>query len=174
MIAIHKNAMRSVITVVLTSLLSTLHHVFRLGFGSLPMWIPTIMLPIGLAVLYKRSRFKNKWLLGAYALVSYAIIGWFGIVDGLFDHTFRVLGLDNITWLPGGDVEVVETVFRIGSAETSHWFFQITGSLVFVVSLFALFFTTRFIMSRLAFDAAKKADQGKIQRPASPMHGESP
>jgi hypothetical protein len=156
MIDIHKNAIRSVISVTLTSILTTIHHVFRLGLGSLPMWIPIIMVPIGLATLYKRSRFRNKWLLAAYGFASYAVILWFGIVDGLFDHTFRVLGLDNITWLPGGNVEIVETAFRIGSAETSHWIFQITGSFVFIASLFALFFTTRFILRRLAYDAGKK------------------
>lgn len=154
---IHKNAIRSVITVALTSILTSLHHIFRLGLGSIPMWIPVIMLPIGLATLYKRSQFKNKWLLGAYGLVSYVIIFWFGIVDGLFDHTFRVLGLDNITWLPGGDVEIIQTAFQIGSAETSHWIFQITGAFVFIVSLFALFYTTRFILGRLNFDAGKRA-----------------
>lgn len=155
--AVHKNAIRSVISVVLTSILTTIHHVFRLGLGSMPMWMPVIMLPIGLAVLYKRSRFRNKWLLGAYGLVSYGIIFWFGIVDGLFDHTFRVLGLNNITWLPGGDAEIVETAFQIGSAETSHWIFQITGAFVFIVSLFALFYTTRFILGRLAVDDGKRA-----------------
>jgi len=173
MIDIHKNAIRSVISVVLTSILTTIHHVFRLGLGSIPMWMPIIMLPIGVAVLYKRSRFKNKWLLGAYSMISYAIIIWFGIVDGLFDHTFRVLGLDNITWLPGGEVEIVETAFRLGSVETSHWFFQVTGSFVFVASLFALFYTTRFIMSRLAFDASKKSDRETSQRQTPRKQGEA-
>jgi hypothetical protein len=154
---IHYNAMRSVITVVLTSFITSFHHIFRLGLPYLPMWLPFIFLPIGLAKLYQRSRFKNKSLLGAYGLISYFIIIWFGFVDGLFDHTFRVLGLPNITWLPGGDVEFVETAFKIGSAETSHWFFQITGSFAFIASLFALYYTTKFIMARLAYDAVQSA-----------------
>lgn len=154
---IHKNAMRSVISIGLTSFLTSFHHVFRLGLPYLPMWLPLIFIPIGLAKLYQRSRFKNKWLLGAYGLANYLIIIWFGIVDGLFDHTFRVLGLPNISWLPGGNVEFVETAFKIGSAETSHWFFQITGSFAFIASLFALYFTTKFIMARLAYDAKQTA-----------------
>lgn len=152
---IHKNAMRSVISITLTSFLTTFHHVFRLGLPFLPFWMPLIIIPLGLAKLYQRSRFTNKAVLGAYGLANYLIIGWFGIVDGLFDHTFRVLGLPNITWLPGGNVEFVETAFKIGSAETSHWFFQITGSFAFVASLFALYFTTKFIMGRLSYDAKK-------------------
>jgi hypothetical protein len=167
MIDIHKNARLSVLSVMTTSILSTIHHVFRLGFGSMPMWMPIIMLPMGLALLYKRSHFKNKWFLGAYSVVSFAIIGWFGIVDGLFDHTFRVLGLQNITWLPGGNVEFVETAFRIGSAETSHWIFEITGSFVFIASLFALYYTRKFVLGRLAFDAGKKSGREQSQRQTS-------
>jgi hypothetical protein len=155
---LHQNAMRSVISITITGLLTSFHHIFRLGLASLPIWIPIVMVPIGLAVLFKRSRYQNRFLLGMYGLVSYAIIAWFGFVDGLFDHTFRVLGLPNITWLPGGDVEFVETAFKLGSAETSHWFFQITGSFAFIASLFALFFTTKFIMGRLAYDA-KRAER---------------
>jgi hypothetical protein len=152
MIQIHKYARLSVISVVLTGVLTSLHHLFRLGLGSLPMWMPVMMAPIGLMMLFKRSRYKSRLILGAYGLVSYTIILWFGVMDGLFDHTFRVLGLDNVTWLPGGDVEFVETAFQIGSVETSHWIFQITGSFVFFVSLFALYFTTRFLVGRLRFD----------------------
>jgi hypothetical protein len=162
MIDIHKSAMRSVISIVLTSSLTSFHHVFRLGLGSLPLWMPLIFIPIGLAKLYQRSRFTNKWVLGAYGLFNYLIIIWFGFVDGLFDHTFRVLGLPNITWLPGGDVEFVETAFKIGSAETSHWFFQVTGSFAFFASLFALYFTTKFIMGRLAYDAKKAKHSANV------------
>jgi hypothetical protein len=171
MIHIHKNAQRSVLSVVLTSILTTIHHVFRLGLGSLPMWMPIIMLPIGLAVLFKRSKFKNRWLLAAYGLVSYAIIGWFGIMDGLFDHTFRVLGLNNITWLPGGDVEFVKTAFLIGSVETSHWIFQITGSFAFIASLFALFFTSKFIVGRLLFDATRQGNRKQKENQESSVQG---
>lgn len=172
MIDIHKSARLSVISVVLMSSISAFHHIFRLGLGSLPLWMPTIMAPIGLAVMYKRSRFRNKWLLGGYALVAYLLIGWFGIMDGGLDHTLRVLGLRHFTFLPGGDAEFVQTAFQIGTVETSHWFFQITGSLVFVVSLFALFYTTRFLLSRLAYDEGVKNRSKNRHKPVSAPQGD--
>jgi hypothetical protein len=153
---VHDYAVKSLIFATSAGLLTTIHHVYRLGLGLLPVFfILTLALPVGLLWLFRRN--SSRWVLGAYGLLNFLIFLWFGFFDGFLDHVFKLLGLNNITFLAGSDAEIVETVFHLWSVEAGHWFYELTGALTFIVSLLALYYTVRFIMTRLAFDAGQMA-----------------
>jgi hypothetical protein len=149
---VHDKAVKSLIFISVAGLLTTIHHVYRLGLGVLPVFfVLTIALPMGLLWLFRRK--ESKWVLGAYGLLNFLIFLWFGFLDGFLDHVFKLLGLDNITFLAGSEAEIVETVFNLWSVEAGYWFYELTGALTFVASAVALYYTANFIMARLAYDA---------------------
>jgi hypothetical protein len=152
---VHDSAIKSLISISIASILTTIHHVYRLGWMVLPMFLFTIFLPIGLMYLFRRSNYKNNLMLGAYGLLNGLIFFWFGFLDGFLDHVFKLLGLNNITFLAGSEAEVVETVFQLWSTEAGYWFYELTGAFTFVASLIALYYTAKFIMGRLAYNAKK-------------------
>jgi hypothetical protein len=158
---VHDSAMKSLISISIAGILTTIHHVYRLGWGVLPMFLLVIVIPIGLLQLFRRYKYQNNWVLGMYGLFNFLIFLWFGFLDGFLDHVFKLLGLNNITFLAGSEAEIVETVFHLWSVDAGYWFYELTGAFTFIASLFALFFTTKFIMGRLAYDAkqAKRLQQ---------------
>jgi hypothetical protein len=155
---LHQNAMRSVISITITGLLTTIHHVYRLGWDVLPMFLLVILIPLGLLQLFRRYQYKNHWVLGAYGLFNFLIFLWFGFLDGFLDHVFKLLGLNNITFLAGSEAEIVETAFQLWSVDAGYWFYELTGAFTFLASVIAMFYTAKFIMGRLAYDA-KRAER---------------
>ncbi len=69
----------------------------------------------------------------------------FGFVDGFLDHVIKALGLQNTTFLPGSDADVIKTVYHLWSPEAGHLFYESTGILTFVVGLGAIYFSYRFL-----------------------------
>ena len=69
----------------------------------------------------------------------------------VFFHIFhlkpnlKALGFQNTTFLPGGDAEVVKTVFSLWSPEAGHFFYEWTGILTFIVGVFAMYYGYKFI-----------------------------
>jgi hypothetical protein len=150
---VHERALKSLLSISVAGILTTIHHVYRLGWGVLPMFLLVILIPIGLMQLFRRYHYKNHWVLGAYGLFNALIFFWFGFLDGFLDHVFKLLGLNNITFLAGSEAEIVETVFQLWSVEAGYWFYELTGALTFVASAIALFYTASFVIGRLSLDA---------------------
>ncbi len=128
-------AMWSVLSVMLTATASAVHHVYRDGLGQLVLWVLIIVLPYALMRWFTHS--GKQWLVWAYVLYNVVVITQFGIVDGFLDHTLKALGFPHLTFLPGGEAEVVKTVFSLWSPQAGNLFYEGTGVLTFIGSLFA-------------------------------------
>ena len=87
---------------------------------------------------------------------------WFGFIDGFMDHVLKALGLQNTTFLPGGEAEVVKTVLSLWSPAAGNIFYEGTGVLTSIVGMIAMGYLFKMIQAKHASD---KADQLKsLQR----------
>ncbi|MEP6894365.1 MAG: hypothetical protein ABI986_02035 [Chloroflexota bacterium] len=148
----NKYARLSLISITLMMLVTSVHHIYRLGFGLL---IPTIILtslPYILMRWYGSS--KNTTILKSYSLYSTLMFTWFGFIDGFMDHVFKAVGLPNTTFLPGSDAEVVKTALSLWSPAAGNIFYEWTGILTFVVGAFAMGYLIKMIQAKHADDQA--------------------
>lgn len=138
----------SLISISLMGIVTTIHHAFRMGVGvTLPFSIMTA-LPFLLFQWYRQS--KKNFILWLY--VSWNVLFWLGFAffDGFLDHVLKAVGIENVTFLPGSEAEVVETVFHLWSPEAGHIFYEGTGIITTIVGIFALYYTIRFILTLLS------------------------
>jgi hypothetical protein len=133
----------SLISITLTAIITATHHVFRDGLGLLVPWGIIILLPYVLMRWFTQT--GNKWPVWIYGLSNVLIIVPLGVVDGLLDHVLKALGFLHLTFLPGGDAEVVQTVFSLWSPQAGNIFYEGTGILTFIGSVFATVYLYRFI-----------------------------
>jgi len=130
----------------LTTVMVTIHHVFRLG--------PEFLAPA--AVLIAAPLVTMRWLstrgsrsaLSSLVFVNGFIFVWFGLVDGIFDHVFKAIGLENMTLLPGGEADMVETYYSLGSQGANAAFYEGTGLIQALASLAMLYLTYRFVQQQ--------------------------
>lgn len=133
----------SLISITLTAIITTIHHVFRDGLGLLVPGGILILLPYVLMRWITRT--GNKWAVWIYGLYNVLIIVQFGVIDGFLDHVLKALGFSHLTFLPGGDAEVVKTFFSLWSPQAGNIFYEGTGILTFVGSFFATLYLYQFI-----------------------------
>ena len=134
-----KYARLSLASVVTTSIITTVHHIYKLGPGAFGLGAVIIALPIVLLLWFEKTR-SSAALVG-YGLVNVWIIIGFGLVDGLWDHTLKLyLGnflLSNyshyFSWSPVGSFP-----------------FEAAGILASIGSMFAAYFGYKFL--RAAYD----------------------
>ena len=126
---------------------TSVHHIFRFGIGWTPKALVLLAVPFVLLALHRRT--GRRALLIAYAAYAGGAVLLFGIVDGFLDHTLKVLGLANVTFLAGSDVEFVTTVHTLWSRQATYWFYEGTGVLTFMLSVPALVFTLRHVATEL-------------------------
>jgi hypothetical protein len=103
----------SLIAVAAMTVVTSIHHVYRLGLEVLVPALVLIALPVLLLRWQRRS--GRRVALWAYAGLNLLTFSWFAFVDGFLDHVIKALGLQNTTFLPGGDAETVPTVFHLWS-----------------------------------------------------------
>jgi hypothetical protein len=133
----------SLISTTATTVLTSAHHVYRLGLGVLVPALIGIALPFLLAHWFRSTR--NHAALAGYVLFNGLVFLWFGIVDGFLDHVLKALGLQNTTFLAGGDEKVVETVFSLWSPSASNLFYEGTGILTFAASIIMMYYAYRLV-----------------------------
>jgi hypothetical protein len=136
----------SLVSITLTSIITDIHHIYRLGFAVLLPAALIVVLPYVLMRWYKHT--GKKAALWAYGSLTSVIVVWFGVIDGFLDHVLKALGLQNTTFLPGGDAEVVKTVFSLWSPEAGNIFYEGSGILTFIASVFAVYYAIRFIQAQ--------------------------
>lgn len=146
----------SLISITLTAIITTAHHIFRDGLGLLVPGGIIILLPFVLMRWFTRT--GNKWPVWIYGLYNILIIVQLGVIDGFLDHVLKALGLSHLTLLPGGDAEVVQTVFTLWSPQAGNIFYEGTGILTFVGSVFATLYLYQFIRG-LSHGTAKGATE---------------
>lgn len=141
-------ATQALISLELTILATSIHHIFRMGLGLVPASLVALALPLGLMAAYRRYRARGwAW---AYTIYAGLIFLWFGFFDGFLDHVFKALGLNNVTFLPGSDAEVVATVFHLWSPEASNVFYEGTGVLTTLFGVVAVVLAVRFLLAERA------------------------
>ena len=130
----HWNAKLSVITITLTGILTSLHHLYRFGFEVIVPAGIVIALPYLLMRWFWRG---GRWLaFAAYGIFSALIILWFGISDGFLDHTVKLFGGTPIHFLPESPI-------------VGDLLYETTGILSFVASMFAAYYLYKFIRDTL-------------------------
>ena len=142
------------ITVMLA--LTSIHHIFRLGYGLL---IPTLVLTIlPYALLRGYAATGNTAVMKIYSFYSALMFVWFGFIDGFLDHVLKVLGLKNLTFLAGGEAEVVQTALSLWSPAAGNIFYEGTGVLTFIAGIFAMIHLVRMILAKHAADKTEQLD----------------
>jgi hypothetical protein len=117
-----------------------IHHVFRLG----PQLIVPFFVVLALAVVLMWLHWQTgrRGFFAGYSVIAGLVVLWFGVLDGLFDHVLKGLGLENITFLPGSDADVIATAFQLWSQEATTMFYESTGVLTAVLCLPTIVFTS--------------------------------
>jgi len=152
----NKYARLSLISITWMMFLTSIHHIFRLGYGLL---IPTLILtalPYLLMRWYGSS--KNTTILKSYSLFSTLMFIWFGFIDGFMDHVLKVIGLQNTTFLPGGEAEVVQTALSLWSPAAGNIFYEGTGVLTFIIGALAMGYLVRMITTKHAADDTSRLE----------------
>ena len=156
----HRVLALSLASLTLAIVATSAHHVFRLGSGLVPVTLLVFVTPLVLMALYIKT--KHRALLVAYGIYTTLVVTWFGFLDGFTDHVLKALGIQNLTFLPGSDAEVVATVYSLWSPEATHAFYEGSGVLTFVLSVFTVFYTLRFM--RNEFRSGQVASPGGVDR----------
>ena len=140
-------ALMSLIALVATLLATGVHHVFRLGPGLILPTIIGVAVPVVLWALYART--GKSALLWAYAAYAALAVFWFGFLDGFLDHVAKAAGVENITFLPGSEEEIVATAMQLWSQSASTAFYEWTGILSAVLALLTVIATGRYLYKEL-------------------------
>jgi len=133
---LNKYAKLSLISVTLAGIFTSIHHYYEIGPNVLILISLIVILPIVLIKWFKYTRSKVALL--TYGLISAWIVIGFGLVDGLFKHTLKVLGsymsvlLRN---LHGGNLPLPQI----------NLLFEGTAILTFIASMFAAYYSCKFI-----------------------------
>ena len=132
--------------------LTSIHHIFRLGYGlALPAVVLTV-LPFVLMRWYAST--KNTAIMKTYSAFSALMFIWFGFIDGFMDHVLKAIGIQNTTFLPGGEAEVVQTALSLWSPQAGNNFYEGTGVLAALSGFIAMFYLVRMIQVKHAADKA--------------------
>lgn len=139
----HRLDLISMATLVATLVATGIHHIFRLGPALIVPTLIGITLAVGLWAFYTKTR-RFGFLIG-YGVVTALVVFWFGFLDGFLDHVAKAAGLENVTFLPGSEAEVVATAMQLWSQEASTAFYEGTGILSAILALLAAVATVAFI-----------------------------
>ncbi|HYY52165.1 MAG TPA: ABC transporter substrate-binding protein [Myxococcales bacterium] len=129
-----RDARLSLATVLATSLLTTVHHYYRMGFFALLLGAAVVGIPLVTLLWFRRTRHPLA-LLG-YALSSGWVIIGFGIIDGLWKSTLKIFL---------GNFLLADYAQYFSWAPIGSFPFEATGILASVTSLFAAYYTVRFL-----------------------------
>jgi hypothetical protein len=131
-------ALRSLLGIESLSLITSIHHLVKLGTPFLLLALLTISLPIlFMGWFLKNHKGTARW---AYIITVALIILSFGLVDGLWNHTLKMI----VFFLRGADdANMAGLPFPpVGSV-----FHEITGVLQFVTAIFGAYFGYQFVVN---------------------------
>ena len=147
-----RQAKGSYIWITTMMVLTSIHHIFRLGYGFALHAIVLTILPFVLMRWYAST--KNTAIMKTYSAYSALMFIWFGFIDGFMDHVVKALGFQNTTFLPGGEAEVVQTALSLWSPEAGNFFYEGTGVLASLAGFVAMVYLVRMIQVKHAADKA--------------------
>jgi hypothetical protein len=154
-----QSATRALIWTEAMTAATIVHHVYRLGMELLIPSVILLALPVLLMWWYSRSPSPvARWV---YTVSASLIFFYFGIIDGFLDHVLKAIGLQNTTFLPGSDADVIATVYHLWSPEAGHLFYESTGILTFAIGLGAIYFSYRFLRTAGTKPPAARRDSAE-------------
>ncbi|MDP2036142.1 MAG: hypothetical protein Q8L04_02080 [Ignavibacteria bacterium] len=141
--ALSKYGALSIISVIVTAVLTFVHHFYEIGFLAVILVLLFIVTPILLMQQLRNTR--KKVFLWLYGLLNTWLVIGLGLVDGLFNHTFKLLSFQVhvLLALHGGSTKVVEKTFE------GNLIYEGTGVLTFVTGIFAAYYGYKFIRTGL-------------------------
>ena len=139
--ALNKYASLSLISIIATAVLTSIHHFYEVGFLAVVLVLLFIGSPILLMQQFRNT--ERKVFLWLYGLLNTWLVIGLGLVDGLFNHTFKLLSFQVHTLLAlhGGSTKTVEKAFE------GNLIYEGTGILTFIASMFAAYYGYKFIQS---------------------------
>ena len=138
---IHALATLSFISIVLTVIMASIHHVPTFGHLAIVIGIAAILMLFIIRAVFQYTR--NAVILMIYGLFNVAIIVGAGLIDGFLNHTFKLF----IYHLHGGYIPPLLAHIFQNTTIGTPWY-ETTGILTFVASMFAAYFTYLFFMAR--------------------------
>ena len=134
-----KFAKYSLVSMILTGTLTTIHHSYEIGLHAGILALIFIVIPIFLMKWFRGT--GNRHALWIYGLINTWLVFGLGLVDGLWNHILRPLGIQVQAFLSfhGRGINTVEQA--AGGGLVYQW----TGVLTFVTSIFAAYYGYRFI-----------------------------
>jgi len=145
-----KEARLSWVWITIMMVITSIHHVFRLGYELVPLTIGLTVLPYVLMRWYASTR--NTAVMKTYSVYITLMFIWFGFIDGFMDHVVKAIGLQNTTFLPGGEAEVVQTALSLWSPQAGDFFYEGTGILASIAGFIAIYYLARMIQVKHAAD----------------------
>ena len=148
--ALNNYGTQSLISIIATAVLTTVHHFYEIGFLAVILVLLFIATPSLLIARYNKT--EKKVFLWVYVLLNTWLVLGLGIVDGLFNHTTKFLNLQvhALLALHGGSTKVVEKAFE------GNIIYEGTGVLTFVASMFAAYYGYKFIRTSLQSNLTSK------------------
>jgi len=139
--SVKKVAILSLTSTVTTGVLTSIHHVYEIGFGAIMIALVVVVLPI--LSMRRLWQTGSKVALWAYQLLITWIVIGFGLVDGFWQHTIKPLGfqLHALMSLHGGTTPAVKKAI-IGNP-----IHEGTGVLTFVAAMLAAYYGYKFIQA---------------------------
>jgi ABC-type branched-subunit amino acid transport system substrate-binding protein len=125
----------SILSVALTAIAITVNHVFTLGPGAFALGAVLLVLPALLMWWFTAT--KSKIALSGYLLMNLWIIVGFGLIKGLWDGVLRLF--------LGTLLSLVSTSYP--RPEIGSYAFEASGILMFVGSLFVLYYAVKLIQA---------------------------
>lgn len=138
---IHALATLSFISILLTVIMASMHHIPTFGHLAIVLGVA-----VGLVFLIIRAVFqytRNEGVLLIYGLLNIIIIVGAGLIDGFWNHAFKLF----IYHLHGGYIPPLLIHLFQNPAIGTLWY-EATGILTFISSMFAAYFTYRFFRAR--------------------------
>lgn len=137
--ALNDYGVLSLISVIATAVFTSIHHVYEIGFLAVALVLLFIVSPILLMQQYRKT--GKKVFLWLYGLLNTWLVIGFGLVDGLFNHTLKLLSFQvhALLALHGGSTKAVEKAFE------GNLIYEGTGVLTFVAGIFAAYYGYKFI-----------------------------
>lgn len=144
----HAFAKLSLWSITITGIFTSAHHLYRFGLSILIPALVVIFLPYILLHWFRDT--ENKITFYFYGLFNVFIIGALGFIDGGLDHGLRAFR--RYFWAPlHGGVSPLQTVdFRLlpPTLLAGDPFYEITGLLSFVASIFSAYYLYKFMRER--------------------------
>lgn len=140
----------SLLSIILTVIFASITHFYEFGYRAFIVGLVFMFILYVLNTQYQRA--KNNVLLVAYLLINVFLIIGFGLVNGFWNHTFKVF----ISFLHGGELPPFLAQLFL-SPQTGSAFYESVGALTFFASMFAAYYGYKLISQK------HNSDTGIIQ-----------